>query len=112
MSHEIHGSLKVNLSDLPASEALEWAKLMPEHSTITFSGALTYAGYKHIPVSYLLCTADVVVPPELQQSMVDMMVNEAGVKVDVHTIASDHCPNVSMPKTVGQVILKVATQSI
>jgi hypothetical protein len=112
MSHEIHGSSKANFSDLPASEALEWAKLKPEHSTVTFSGELTYAGYKHIPVSYLLCTADIVVPPELQQSMIDMMVSEAGVNVDVHTIPSGHCPNASMPKTVGQVILKVAVQKI
>jgi predicted esterase len=112
MSHDIHGSSKVNFSDLPASEALEWAKMMPEHSTISFSGELTYPGYKHIPVSFLFCEADIVVSPKLQQSIIDMMENEAGVKVDVHTIRAGHCPNASMPKTVGQVILKIAGQQI
>lgn len=112
MSHDIHGSSKVNFSDLPVSEALEWAKLMPEHSSLSFSGELTYAGYKHIPVSYLLCEAEIVVPPKLQQSMIEMIITEAGVKVDVHTIPSGHCPNASMPKTVGQVILKVAGEKI
>ena len=81
---------------------------MPEHSTVSFSGELTHAGYKDIPVSYLMCEADIVVAPKLQQSMIDMMIGEAGVEVDVHTIQSGHCPNVSMPKTVGQIIAKIA----
>lgn len=101
MSHDIRGSSTVSFSDLPASEALEWAKIMPEHSTVTFSGELTHPGYKHIPVSYLLCTADLVIPPKFQDGIIEMMINEAGVEVDVHTIPAGHCPNVSMPKPVG-----------
>lgn len=112
MSHEIHGSAEINFADLPASEGVEWAKLMPNHSTVSFSGKATHEGYRNIPVSYLKCTADLCVVPELQQRMIDMMTNEVGIKVDVHELPSGHCPNVSRPKTVGQVIRKIAGEDV
>jgi hypothetical protein len=112
MSHEIHGSSKINFSDLPASEALEWAKMMPNHSTVSFAGKATHDGYKNFPVSYLNCTEDRCVMPELQQSMIDMLTSEAGVGVDIHEISSGHCPNVSVPRSVGQIIRKVAGEDV
>jgi hypothetical protein len=78
MSQDPHGSAKIIFSDLPASEALEWAKMMSEHSTVTFSAKLAYAGYLHIPVSFVMTEGDLCVPPELQQSMIDMMIKKAG----------------------------------
>lgn len=112
MSHEIYGSSKINFSDLPASEALECVKLMPDHSTVSFAGKATHPGYENIPISYLKCTEDLCVVPELQQSMIDMMTKEAGINVDVLEIPTGHCPNASVPKTVGQVIRKVAGEDV
>ncbi len=112
MSQEVHGSSKVSFSDLPASEALEAAKLMPNHSTVSFHGKATHEGYKNIPVSYLLCTEDLCVAPGLQQRIIDMLVNEAGVKVDVLKLSSGHCPNVSVPKTLGHIIRRVAGENL
>ena len=85
---------------------------MTVHSTISFGGQLTHAGYKDIPVAYLNCTKDIVVTPELQQGFIDMMVNEAGVSVEIHELAASHAPIVSLPKTVGQIIRRVAGEKV
>jgi hypothetical protein len=91
---------------------MEWAKLSAPHSTISFQGEATHDGYRNFPVSYLKCTEDQVVLPEVQQRCIDMMTEEARIHVDVHEIASGHCPNVSVPRTVGQIIRKVAGDNI
>ena len=75
---------------------------MPEHSTISFEGGLRFARYKQISVSYAFCEAGIVIQPQPQQSMIDMMANEAGVKVDVHGSPLAIVPNISMLRTVGQ----------
>lgn len=53
-----------------------------------------------------MCEADKVIPLESQRGMVDMIEKESGNKVDVHLINSGHCPNVSMPGRVAEVIMK------
>lgn len=104
MSHDPVPSAEINFSDLSLSEALEWQAKMSEHSTISFAGTLTYAAYKDIPVSYLHCEADKVIPLEFQKGMMEMVEKESGRKVDVHVCNSGHCPNVSMPGRVVEVI--------
>lgn len=112
MAQEIHGSAKISYSDVPESEGLECAKLMPNHSAISFRGKATFEGYKNFPISYLICTEDKCVFPELQQRIVDMLVNEAGVNVDVHKIQSGHCPNISRPKTLGFLIRRIVGEDV
>lgn len=112
MAQDAHGAAKIVYSDVPDSEALECARLTPFHSAISFAGKLTFEGYKNMPVSYMFCTEDQCVLPELQQRMIDMLVNEAGVNVDVHKVQSDHCPNISRPKTVGLLVRKLAGEEV
>ncbi|PWY83368.1 hypothetical protein BO70DRAFT_361485 [Aspergillus heteromorphus CBS 117.55] len=42
-------------SDLPPAQGLALIKLFPAHSAASFANPLTYAGYKDVPVSYLIC---------------------------------------------------------
>lgn len=66
-----------------------------KHSAQSFGNELTYAGYKDIPVSYLLCEEDLAGPPAFQREMIAMIEQFSGRKVDVTSIQADHCPHLS-----------------
>jgi hypothetical protein len=87
-------------SDLPLAEGVEWVKTFAEHSAISFSNELTYAGYKDVPASYLFCETDKCILPAAQQRGIDIIEGASGKKVDVTRIQSGHCPNVSHPEKV------------
>lgn len=107
MSLEPEGHAPTTFSDLPHEEGVEWTKRMSEQSAPSFGTKLTYGGYKDVPVSYLLCENDVVIPPELQQSIIAMIEEESGNKVDVHKIKSDHAPWISHTDSVVEVIRQI-----
>ncbi|MCJ1247642.1 hypothetical protein MMC30_004857 [Trapelia coarctata] len=111
MTAEVEAGAEINFSDIPRSEALEWQAKMPQHSTTSFAGKLTYPAYKYIPVSFIMCEADKVIPLEFQKSMVEMIEKESGKKVDVHVLNSGHCPNISMPGRVAEEIMKAVGET-
>ncbi len=41
------------------------------HSAVSFAMALTYAGYKDIPVSWMLCEDNLCVPERSQREMIE-----------------------------------------
>jgi pimeloyl-ACP methyl ester carboxylesterase len=94
----------VTFSDLPQMKALSRAFEMTEHSVRSFAGNLTYPAYRYIPVTYLLCEGDKVIPVEAQRNMLEMVRKESETKVDLHTCGAGHCPNVTRPDYVVRVI--------
>ena len=94
----------VTFSDLPRMEGLSWAFKITEHSVRSFAGNLTYPAYKYIPVTYLLCEGDKVIPVEAQRNMLEMVCKESKTKVDLHTCGAGHCPNITRPEYVVRVI--------
>lgn len=85
---------------------------MSRHSTISFSGKLTYPAYKYIPISWIFCDKDLVLPSEFQQRCIDMISNESGNVVDVHHLPdAGHCPNVSMPDLVAETVRRAIGES-
>lgn len=103
---------KDNFSDLPANEGIAWAKQMPEHSTASFGGELTYAGYKDVPVSWLFTENDRTVTPETQEICIGIIEQATGKKVDVKRLNSGHFPFLSRPDDVAQIIRTVAGEQI
>ncbi|KAE8423813.1 Alpha/beta hydrolase fold-1 [Aspergillus pseudocaelatus] len=97
-------------SDLPAEEGEVWMKRSPRHSAASFIGPLTYAGYKDVPVSYLLCAEDKVIPPGVQQKQIEIIEREAGREVDVTVIQTGHIPTASAPEKVIDWITGLATR--
>lgn len=83
-------------------------KKFPHHSAVSFAGELTYAGYKDIPVSYLLCEEDLCIPVNIQRQGIDLIEKVSGKKVDVTSIKAGHCPTESAPQKVIDWILDVA----
>ena len=83
-------------------------KRFVHHSAISFTGELTYPGYKDVPVSYLFCENDKCIPPSVQQKGIDMIEEASGNKVDVTRINNDHCPSISAPEKVIDWFVSVA----
>lgn len=96
------------LSGLPGEEAIKYADQIDVHSAISFAGKLSYAPFKHVPITYLFCSEDKVVLPETQQKMISKVEKDAGVKFDVRTLPTDHCPNASAPEILVKELLKIA----
>ncbi|KEF57717.1 uncharacterized protein A1O9_05635, partial [Exophiala aquamarina CBS 119918] len=80
------------------------------NSAISFTRKATFEGYKNFAISYLICMEDKCVFPELQQRIVNILVNEAGVDVDVHKMQSGHCPSISRTKNVGFLIRRLVRE--
>lgn len=97
--------------DLEFDKAVGLMKSMTKHSALSFTGQLTYAAYKHIPVSYIRCEKDFIVAPEKQQKFIDHIRTESGKEVDVHTLATGHCPNVTAPEELAKAIVRIAGTS-
>lgn len=68
----------------------------------------TYAAYKHIPTTYLVCTEDDTVSLEQQRKLI----KEAGVPIDTFVCNAGHSPFLSQPDFVAQVIRHAAGESI
>jgi hypothetical protein len=109
MQHEdIAATAAIAFSDLPPEEGAAWVKKFVQHSAISFTGELTHAGYKDIPVSFLVCEKDLCIPPELQREMIENIEKVSGRKVDVTSIQTDHVPSTTKPELVSDWILDFA----
>lgn len=106
-------SASICFSDVPKEDGEEYVKRFPRHSAISFTNELTHAGYKNIPVSYLLCEEDLCITPTLQKEGIAMMEKESGRKVDVTSIKTGHIPNheKSAPQKVIDWVLDVAAKA-
>lgn len=97
------------MPDKPSSEAEAIVNSFVKHSAISFGDKLTHAGYKDIPVSYLLCENDLAGPPKIIQIPgIEMIEQASGRKVDVTRIKSGHTPHLDAPKETVEWIMKVA----
>jgi len=96
---------------LPPKEGEATVRGFAKHSAQSFATELTHAGYKDIPVSYLLCEIDLTIPPELQQNMIDLIEEASGRKVDVTSLQADHCPNLSAEKETIDWALSIAKKA-
>ncbi|KAI0140539.1 Alpha/beta hydrolase fold-1 [Xylariaceae sp. FL1272] len=99
---------QVVFSDIPLKEGEYWARKLVKHSATAFRGNLTYEGYKHVPVSYLIAEADHSIPPEAQRSQVAMIERVSGKRVDVSHVQSGHVPPITHPQAMIDYILHVA----
>jgi len=106
VDHEL--SARYSFSDLPLEQALAWNNQFALHSAVSFTNPLTHAGYKDVPVSYLVCEEDIVITSEIQRREIEMIENETGTKVDVTSIKAGHCPTTSVNDQVVDWLLKVA----
>ena len=82
-----------------------------KHSAQSFGNELTYAGYKTIASSYLLCEEDRAGPPDFQREMIGTIEEASGRKVDVTYIKAGHCPYLSAEKETVEWIVNAAKKA-
>lgn len=99
---------RISFSDMPQEEGQSWAKKLVKHSAASFSSPLPHAGYKHVPVSYLVAEGDQSISPETQRSQIEMIERVSGNRVDVTTNSAGHAPPLTAPDDVINWILAVA----
>lgn len=69
---------------------------------------IKHAAWREIPVKYIYTTADMMVPLHYQQNVVEG-VEKAGVKVQTFELSTGHCPWLSDPKRVVDIVDKVVS---
>lgn len=102
------------LADMPREEALKYVSVSSPvaqsvKSTVT---PLTYAGYKHIPCSYMVTKLDRVNSPEVQQGFIGLVERVSGSPVDVHEYDVGHCPQLSQPLLEVECVRRVAGEDV
>ena len=105
------GTAKMVCHDLPPEQGQALVRAFAKQSARSFADELTYAGYKEIPVSYLLAAKDKAGPPEFQREMIAMVEDASGNKVDVASIDSGHMMNASAEKETTQWLLDICGKS-
>lgn len=104
---ETSGPAHYFYNDISESEAKRWSDLLRPMSWDDLGGMTTYATYKDIPSSYLLCTRDNALPFPAQQGMVQMAM-AAGAKVNTESVDAGHSPCLSKVEETSAFIRKVA----
>jgi pimeloyl-ACP methyl ester carboxylesterase len=94
--------------DVPREEADERAAALRPHSLASFHAKTrSPAAWRKIPVAYLVCEDDKLIPATLQEGMVDNM-RKAGADVSVERVASSHSPYLSRPVEVARFLRRAA----
>lgn len=92
---------------LPDAEAKIFMNEMPNHSTASFEGKLTYPGYLHIPTTYVFTEEDKIITPENQQGMIDAA-EKNGAKFNIVKLKTGHVPMLSEPRKVVNILVQAA----
>lgn len=95
------------INDLPWETAYPLTLQMMHHSRASFEGRVTQLAYNNVPITYILCTKDLIISPEKQREMIDR-IEETGTRVSVEMLESGHCPNWSRPEELVAIIAKNA----
>ncbi|KAL1878443.1 hypothetical protein Plec18167_004515 [Paecilomyces lecythidis] len=101
---------KAIVSDLPLEEGIKVTQKLARHSAVSFSGQLTYAAYRWIPIVYIVCEKDKVIPPEYQRNFIELLEKESNKPVPTISLDSGHCPNASMPEELAKVVQKAIVE--
>ena len=91
-------------SDLPREKGLKWAERMSMQSSRSFTDKAVHDAYRHIPVTYILCTRDGILPPDFQRERIAFLKGATRGKLDTFEMAVGHCPNASAPEKTADII--------
>lgn len=92
--------------DLPQDEGTHWVERLLKQSIrgLTEGAQDAYAGWKEVPIWYLVTTEDKALPVEAQRIFLQSA-RDSGADITVREIASSHSPMLSRPsETVGYVL--------
>jgi pimeloyl-ACP methyl ester carboxylesterase len=89
---------KAFYNDMSSEEGKKWvSKLIGFSSAIRSARDSVYAGWKDVPMWYLVCTNDKAIVPQLQEDLLRRC-REAGANVTTRECESSHSPMLSLPE--------------
>ncbi|KAF4967045.1 hypothetical protein FSARC_5336 [Fusarium sarcochroum] len=100
-------------NDLPADEADKWAKKIQHQSLGVYTSTTTYAAWRHIPSTFVLCKKDkTAITQEVVEFMIQTARKEEPSAFDVVEVREDagHCVMISQPAWVADVVRRAAGQ--
>lgn len=86
----------------------ECVKGIGRHSLAAMWTKPTYAAWKHIPSTYLVCEADRAIPVAVQE----MWIQQKGARFTVERCGAAHSPFLSMPDLTAEVVRRAAGEKI
>jgi pimeloyl-ACP methyl ester carboxylesterase len=99
---------KYILPDIPEEEAKKLCAQLESHSSSCWHEVITYPGYKYIPTTCVIPELDYIIATEKQKAQVAREESE-GVKITVHELKGvGHCPLISAPDQVAEILIGVA----
>ena len=99
---------KIFYNDLDEKTAKEWTAKLRVMSHEVFSSEVTYAGWKHVPATYLYCEQDNAIPLFAQKGMVE----NSGVEWRTESFDASHSPFLSIPDKVVEAIRRAAGETL
>lgn len=99
-------ALRFTLSDIPREKAVTLGNISQEMSAVTQVDALTWAGYRDVPSTYIVTTKDQALSVERQQLAIEVLKefapDEGGP--EILEIDSGHAPNFSKPEELAKML--------
>jgi len=78
------------------------------HATRTFDSKVTYAAWKHINSTYIVCEKDNAIPQPLQE----MMATQPGNKITMETLDAGHSPFLSKIDETVKIVRKAIGEQV
>ncbi|KAF2870149.1 Alpha/beta hydrolase fold-1 [Massariosphaeria phaeospora] len=94
--------------DLPDEEAEYWASKAVPQSVGVFWSTSTYAGWRHIPSTYVVCSDDKSFGVPYAEYLINSAKESGPVELVVETIDAGHFPMLSQPSKVVDVLRRAA----
>ena len=94
--------------DVDAEEAEQAVARLGRHSVAALWTEPTYAAWKHVPSTYLVCEEDRAIPLFVQEAMIA----RPGANFTVERCTSAHSPFMSMPDFTAEVVRRAAGEKI
>lgn len=99
--------------DLDDDTVAELAKDLQPQSFGAFWSTTTYAAWRHIPTTYILCTADVPTTISAAQYLVDSAKASGPHKIDnLIKVDAGHSPFISKPEWIASTLIEEAGRDV
>lgn len=100
-------------SDLSDEDAAVWVGKLKHHSLKTFLDVVTFAAWKHIPSTFVICENDNAFVPEAQEALIKRARDiHAGAFDIIERLSASHSPFLSMPLEVADIIRRAAGEHV
>jgi hypothetical protein len=94
-------------NDMPLAKAQSFIPKMSPQSVKSFNDKIVSDSYKHMPMTYVLCTRDNCLTPEWQEGRVAWLNSQRQDPLETVRLDADHFPQLGATEATAKVIADV-----